>query len=127
MVTDLNVANLRERKRQRTRDAIIEAAFDLFGQKDYHAVSVEEIAAAAEVSPRTFYRYFAVKEDVLVGGSQVQVATGEALAHRLPGKTDVDFLARAMPATISAVNPDHLAVVHELPQSAAARRAPRSR
>lgn len=57
---------LRERKRLRTRRALQVEALRLFEQKGYEATTIEEIAAAAEVSPRTFSRYFPAKEDVVL-------------------------------------------------------------
>ncbi|GAA4628297.1 TetR family transcriptional regulator [Actinoallomurus vinaceus] len=100
-----NAEGLRARKRRRTQDAIIDVALRLFEEKGYDAVSVEEIAAAADVSPRTFYRYFPAKEDVLLGGQDTGEATRDALAERRPGESDVDFVARAMLAGLTAGDP----------------------
>jgi AcrR family transcriptional regulator len=60
-------ASLRQRKRARTRAALIAAALELFERQGYEATTIDEIAAAADVSPRTFFRYFSTKEEVALG------------------------------------------------------------
>jgi AcrR family transcriptional regulator len=56
---------LRERKKQRTREAIASLGLALFSERGYHATTVADVAAAAEVSERTVFGYFATKEDIL--------------------------------------------------------------
>ena len=60
------VVGLRERKKAKTRAAVQEHALRLFRGQGYAATTVEQIAAAAEISPSTFFRYFPTKEDVVM-------------------------------------------------------------
>ena len=57
---------LRERKKIRTRAALIDAAMELCLKQGYEQTTVEQIAASADVSPRTFSRYFATKDAVFL-------------------------------------------------------------
>jgi AcrR family transcriptional regulator len=61
-----SVPGLRERKKLRTRATLIDAAMELCLRDGYDNTTVEQIAAAAEVSPRTFSRYFATKDAVFM-------------------------------------------------------------
>src|SRR5690625_7390439 len=57
---------LRERKKIRTRQAIQEQALRLFAEQGYAETTTEQIAAAAEVSPSTIFRYFPTKEETVL-------------------------------------------------------------
>ncbi|WP_327704639.1 TetR family transcriptional regulator [Streptomyces decoyicus] len=57
---------LRERKKIQTRQAIRRAAYRLFEEQGYDATPVDQIAAAADVSPSTVFRYFPTKEDIVL-------------------------------------------------------------
>jgi len=57
---------LRERKKQKTRDSIQRTALRLFEKQGYEETTIEQIAAAAEISESTFFNYFPTKEDVVL-------------------------------------------------------------
>jgi AcrR family transcriptional regulator len=91
---------LRERKRMRTMAAIQQAAFRLFAEQGYDATTVEQIAAAADVSPATFFRYFPSKDDV--------VRTDEfdpLMLDRLAARPAGEDVLTAVRATIASLLP----------------------
>jgi AcrR family transcriptional regulator len=62
----MSPTGLRERKKQKTKEAIQREAMRLFQEHGYDETTIEEIAEAAEISPSTFFNYFPTKEDVVL-------------------------------------------------------------
>src|SRR5712692_10233594 len=60
------IIGLRERKKQKTRESIQRTALRLFEKQGYEETTIEQIAAAVEISPSTFFNYFPTKEDVVL-------------------------------------------------------------
>ncbi len=88
---------LRERKRRRTRAAIVAAAIDLFESRGYDRTTVADIAAAADIGTRTFFSYFASKEELIFPEADARVrAAVDAIAARGPADTPTDVLLRAL-------------------------------
>jgi len=110
-------AGLRARKKARTRDAIADAAISLFLAHGFDQVSVNDIAAAAEVSKPTLFRYFATKEDLVL--HRFADHNGEAarvVRDREPGVSPVMALYRHFRAGLDRYEPvtglnDHPEVV----------------
>lgn len=98
--------SLRDRKRARTRQALVDAATELFERKGYDETTIADIAAAAEIGARTFFGYFASKEELLFPDidARVQLAL-DAIATRGPDDGPVEILLRAL-HTAGDVNDD---------------------
>ncbi len=58
------MSSLRERKKERTRHALVDAAYELFSTHGYQATTLEEVAELADVHVQTLYRYFPTKESL---------------------------------------------------------------
>lgn len=88
---------LRERKRERTRAAIVAAGLDLIERVGYDETTVADIAAAADIGTRTFFSYFASKEELLFPQSDGRIqAAVDAIAARQSGDRPADVLLRAL-------------------------------
>ena len=97
-------SSLRERKKARTRASIREHALRLFRDQGYDATTVEQIAAAAEVSPSTFFRYFPTKEDVVLRDN-LDDRMFEAFERQPPSMTPIAALRAAMREGIAPHTP----------------------
>jgi AcrR family transcriptional regulator len=89
--------SLRDRKRARTRQALVDAATEMFERNGYDETTVADVAAAADIGTRTFFSYFASKEELLFPESDVRVqAAIDAIASRDPADGPVDVLLQAL-------------------------------
>ena len=97
----------RERKKRQTQDALIHAALELFEAKGYEQTAVHEITDAVDVSERTFFRYFASKEDLVLSFSRdATAALLEALAARPPEEEPLTALRHAFRQSLEALAAD---------------------
>ncbi|MEV0278708.1 TetR family transcriptional regulator [Streptomyces sp. NPDC050610] len=97
---------LRERKKQRTRRALSETAIELFLKRGFDQVSVADVAAAAEVSKPTLFRYFPTKEDlVLHRFADHQGESARVVRDRAPGQPPLAALRAHFHARLDAHDP----------------------
>jgi AcrR family transcriptional regulator len=104
MMTVAGATSLRERKKLATRRSLRRVALDLVAERGFAHVTVEDIAAAADVSPRTFFNYFPSKEAALFGIDADRVAAlRERVACQVPGESVLDALRTALASDAQAV------------------------
>lgn len=92
--------SLLARRKERTRRELAEAATRLFLERGYEGTTVEEIAAAVDISPRTFFRYFPTKGDIVVALART---TFEDLAGALRERPATEAPAAALAAAVEVV------------------------
>ncbi|CAM3661457.1 TetR/AcrR family transcriptional regulator [Isoptericola cucumis] len=97
---------LRERKKRARAEAIVDAAQRLVLDRGLDAVTVEEIAEAAAISPRTFFNYFESKDDAVLGQGAFELGAEVREGFAAGGPTgrlisDVEVLVRALLAALA--------------------------
>jgi AcrR family transcriptional regulator len=111
----MSEAGLRERKKRRMYEVVSDVAIGLFLEKGFDAVSVAEVAAAAEISKPTLFRYFPAKEDLVLHrfadheDEAARVVAGEASPLGALRRHFLDGLERCDPVTGLNDHPDVLA------------------
>jgi AcrR family transcriptional regulator len=95
---------LRERKKLRTRRAIAGSALRLFAERGFEETTISDIAAAADVSPRTFFSYFRSKDDVVFAEMDERLTDIRArLSERPGGETPLATFRRVAEALLRAL------------------------
>ncbi|MBT2386327.1 TetR/AcrR family transcriptional regulator [Streptomyces sp. ISL-11] len=97
---------LRERKKRRTREALSRTAIELFLERGFDQVSVAEVAAVAEVSKPTLFRYFPAKEDLVLHGiADHQGEAARVVRARAPRQSPLEALRSHFHARLDAHDP----------------------
>lgn len=97
--------NLRERTWRAVHAEITQTAMRLFAESGFEATTIEQIAAAAGISRRSFFRYFGTKEDIVLGDL---AALGEAVKAALEARPDSESAWEALRAAFQALRgPDY--------------------
>jgi TetR/AcrR family transcriptional regulator, regulator of mycofactocin system len=92
-------ADIRTRKKARTRLAIQDAALDLFAEQGFEATTVEQIAQRADVSPSSFFRYFGTKADIILSDHDTQLGQLCAAVRNQPKDIrELEVVHRALQA-----------------------------
>jgi AcrR family transcriptional regulator len=121
-------AGLRERKKRQTRDTIAAAALQLFSERGFDEVTVEEVARAADVSKKTVFNYFPTKEDLVFRAREERRAALIAgLRDRPPGTSLVEPFRALTVAYLDQIERDPVEVTVAVPRLVMRSRALRDR
>ncbi|MFD5894325.1 TetR/AcrR family transcriptional regulator [Streptomyces sp. NPDC060366] len=96
---------LRERKKLKTRVAIREATYRLIDEQGYETTTIEQIAAAAEVSPSTLFRYFPTKEDIVLT-DEFDPVMEAAVRARPAGEPPLEAVRSVLRQTVETILED---------------------
>src|SRR6478609_11539533 len=107
VVTNETGLGRRDLKKQQTRDALAAAALRLAADRGLDQITVEEISATAGVSPRTFFNYFATKDDAVLWDSTIDAEDIQRrLADLLTAMPVLAAIQRSLLMTIAAMESD---------------------
>src|SRR5580693_1822601 len=96
------VVDRQERRKRRTRQAIQKAALDLFAERGYRETTINDIAARADVAPRTVTLHFPTKEELLFDAEPFTLASlNQRLAERRPQESALKALRDWMATTMN--------------------------
>jgi AcrR family transcriptional regulator len=110
-----DVTGLRQRKRQQTRARLTRAAMTLFLERGFEATTIDDIAAAAEVSRRSFFHYFASKEDVVTAWQEnAASALVDEVVARPADESMLTAAENAIAAVIKRLDPAEAAAMSRL-------------
>jgi AcrR family transcriptional regulator len=122
------IEGLRERKKRQTRETIARVAVTLFAARGFDAVTVADVARAADVSEKTVFNYFPAKEDlVLHGGEERRAALIEAIRTRPAGTSIVEPFRTGTMEFIDRVRDDPVESIVAVPRLVAGSKTLRDR
>jgi AcrR family transcriptional regulator len=106
---------LRERKRRQTRERLTRVAVALFLERGFEATTLDDIASAADISRRSFFHYFASKEDVVFAWhEEFTAALTAAIAARPAGESMLSAAENAIAALAKQLEPDEAIAMAQL-------------
>ncbi|PIS99816.1 transcriptional regulator [Bradyrhizobium nitroreducens] len=110
-----DVTGLRQRKRQQTRARLTRAAMTLFLERGFEATTIDDIAAAANVSRRSFFHYFASKEDVVTAWQEnAASALVDEVVARPADESMLTAAENAIAAVVKRLDPAEAAAMSRL-------------
>jgi AcrR family transcriptional regulator len=113
--TTADASGLRQRKRQQTRDRLTRAAMNLFRDRGFEATTLDDIAAAADISRRSFFHYFASKEDVVFAWHEESTtALVAAVAARPASESMFTAAENAIAAMVAQLKPGEAMAMAQL-------------
>jgi AcrR family transcriptional regulator len=94
--------SLRDRRKRRTAEAVVAAALELFAERGFERTTIDQIAAAADISRRTFFRYFADKEELFFAEDERLLSVIDETLDSAPDGEPVLDLARRATRALAA-------------------------